>query len=89
MKTFAINIVTNTRAGDAFDAVAINKFPVIYTADSTDDLFDNTEFTDWVHSLLKAESLFEKAKAYVRSIDEDDEIENNIFDLPEKMTWEK
>lgn len=89
MKIFAINIVTDTRAGDAFDAVAINKFPVIYTADSAEDLFENTEFTDWVHSLLKASSLFEKAKAYIRSIDEDDEIENKIFDLPEKMTWDK
>ena len=89
MKIFAINIVTNTRAGDAFDAVAINKFPVVYTADSADDLFDNAEFTDWVLRLLKESSLFENAKAYVRSIADDDEIENKIFDLPEKMTWDK
>lgn len=89
MKTFAINIVTNTRAGDAFDAVAINKFPVLYTADSVDELFENTEFTDWVHSLLKASSLFDKSKAYVRSIDESDSMEEEVFNLPEKMTWEK
>lgn len=89
MKTFAINIVTNTRAGDAFDAVAVNKFPVIYTADSAEDLFENSEFTDWVHGLLKASSLFEKSKAYVRSIDENDEITEEVFRLPEKMTWEK
>lgn len=89
MKTFAINIVTNTRAGDAFDAVAVNKFPVIYTADSAEDLFENSEFTDWVHRLLKASSLFEKSKAYVRSIDENDEITEEVFRLPEKMTWEK
>ena len=89
MKTFAINIVTNTRAGDAFDAVAVNKFPVIYTADSAEDLFENSEFTDWVHGLLKASSLFEKSKAYVRSIDENDEISEEVFRLPDKMTWEK
>ena len=89
MKTFAINIVADTKDGDTFDSVAINKFPVLYTADSADDLFENAEFTDWIRKLLIAERIFNTSRAYTRSIDDEGEIEDNVVKLSEKMSWKK
>jgi hypothetical protein len=89
MKTFAINIVTDTKDGDTFDAVAINKFPVLYMSDSSDDLFENNEFTDWIRKLLVAERIFDNARAHIRSIDEHGETEDKILPLTEKMSWKK
>lgn len=87
MNFFAVNIVTDTKTGDAFDAVALNKMPVIYTGDSADELFESKEFIDFAHNLLKAESLFEKAKVYVRWIGADRLLNEEVFNLPEKMKW--
>lgn len=67
-----MNILTNTRKGDAYDMVAINKFPIIYRTNKVPDEFlKNSCIIDQLNALIKNSATLEHAVLYIRSVDED------------------
>ena len=86
MKTYAINIITDTRDGDAFDSVAVNKFPILFTANSAEELFTEEAFINHVRGLLKYENLYNKSKVFIRTIEGDRSVDV-VYHLPEKIPF--
>ena len=67
-----MNILTNTRKGDAYDMVAINKFPIIYRTNKVPEEFlKNSCIIDQLNALIKNSATLEHAVLYIRSVDED------------------
>lgn len=86
MNLYAINIVTDTRAGDAFDAVAVNKFPILFKANSAEDLFEEEAFNKYIRSMIVDKGLSEKTKLYIRSLCESGESETFITQIRKQKT---
>lgn len=69
---YVMNILTNTRKGDAYDMVAINKFPIIYRTNKVPEEFlKNSCIIDQLNALIKNSATLEHAVLYIRSVDED------------------
>jgi hypothetical protein len=68
-----MNILTPTRKGDAYDLVAINKFPLIYRTDRTpDDFLKDKCVIDNIESLIRNDTVRNKSVLYIRTINEED-----------------
>ena len=66
-----MNILTNTRKGDAYDMVAINKFPIIYrTNKAPEEFLKDTCMIDQLNKLIKNSATLKHAVLYIRSVDE-------------------
>ena len=71
MKTYTINLCTDTKNTDRYDKVAVNKFPIIMKCSDVDELkkyLGNEETTNYVKSMLKQKHLYESAVFYIREI---------------------
>lgn len=78
---YAINIVTNTRSGDAYDRVAINPYPIIYIGnESVEDVLRDDDLLEVFRSYIKNETTYNKASLMIRSID-DLNVEEYIYTL--------
>ena len=67
-----INIVTNTRAGDAYDKVSVNPYPIIYIDDTdTEQLVNDPDFIDVVRKYIKNKIIYNNATINIRSLSED------------------
>lgn len=72
MKTYTINLCTDTKNTDRYDKVAVNKFPIIMKCSDVDELkkyLGNEETANYVKSMLKQKHLYETAVFYIREID--------------------
>ena len=72
MKTYTINLCTDTKNTDRYDKVAVNKFPIIMKCSDVDELkkyLENEETANYVKSMLKQKHLYETAVFYIREID--------------------
>lgn len=72
MKTYTINLCTDTKNTDRYDKVAVNKFPIIMKCSDVDELkkyLGNEETANYVKSMLKQKHLYESAVFYIREID--------------------
>ena len=71
MKTYTINLCTDTKNTDRYDKVAVNKFPIIMKCSDVDELkkyLGNEETANYVKSMLKQKHLYETAVFYIREI---------------------
>lgn len=67
---YAINIVTNTRSGDAYDRVAINPHPIIYIGnESVEDVLRDDDLLEILRGYIKNETTYNKASLMIRSVD--------------------
>ena len=72
MKTYTINLCTDTKNTDRYDKVAVNKFPIIMKCSDVDELkkyLGNEETANYVKSMLKQKHLYETAVFYISEID--------------------
>ena len=72
MKTYTINLCTDTKNTDRYDKVAVNKFPIIMKCSDVDELkkyLGNEETANYVKSMLKQKHLYETAVFYITEID--------------------
>lgn len=78
---YAINIVTNTRSGDAYDRVAINPYPIIYIGnESMEDVLRDDDLLEVLRGYIKNETTYNKASLMIRSVD-GLEVEEHIYPL--------
>lgn len=69
---YVINILTPTRQGDAYDLVAINKFPIIYkTSRKPDDFLYDKCMIEQMEKVILNKTTRDHAILYIRSINED------------------
>lgn len=84
---YTINIVTDTRKGDAYDKVAINKWPIIYkTSKSPDEFIYSTPMISQLQALIKNDTTRNKASLYVRALHDDmtyDDYEYSVKEILE------
>jgi len=79
---YVMNILTSTRLGDAYDMVAINKFPIIYkTGKSPDDFLKDSRIINHINELIKNEATREHAILYVRGIDDNMEFTDTKYSI--------
>ena len=69
---YVMNILTPTRQGDAYDMVAINKFPIIYkTFRSPEDFLHDKCMKDQMESVILNKTTREHAVLYIRCVNDD------------------
>lgn len=79
MKTYVINLCTNTKNTDRYDKVAVNKFPMIVRCNDINELkniLSNKNTSEFIKENLKQKHLYESAVFYIRSVEQ-----NNIDDF--------
>lgn len=71
MKTYAINLVTDTKYTDIYDKVALNKYPIIVrckTESELKDILSSNQTTEYVRSLIKSKRTYDASVWMIRSI---------------------
>ena len=64
MKTYAVNLVVDTKTTDIYDKVALNKFPIIVqckTESELKDILSNDDTFEFVKQLIKSKRVYESA----------------------------
>lgn len=82
MKTYAINLVVNTKFTDIYDKVALNKFPIVIickTEAELKDILSNDNSTEFVRQLIKSRRVYETAEWKIRSIYPDGEVRELVW----------
>lgn len=77
MKTYAINLVTDTKYTDIYDKVALNKFPMIAICKTESELkefLSSQDTIDFVKNMIKNHKLFEASYWMIRCIYSDGEV---------------
>ena len=85
MKTYAINLCTDTKNTDRYDKVAVNKFPMIVRCEDMDklkEILSSENTSNFIKENLKQKHLYESAVFYIRSIDQNS-IEEFCLDVVE------
>lgn len=89
---YCINIVTITKRGDMFDAVAVNKYPLCVSCDNYDEMLEvlhTDEVNTFISSNLKTLFLFNNAKLYIRAFDtETGNYEELQLSVPENYKFD-
>lgn len=84
---YVINIVTNAREGDAYDRVAINKWPIIYKTSKNPDVFIySNQMTSQLQFLIKNDTIKNNASVYIRALHDDmtyDDYEYSVKEILE------
>lgn len=93
MKTYAINLVVDTKTTDIYDKVALNKFPIIIqckTESKLKDILSNNETFEFVKQLIKSKRVYDSAEWKIRSIYDNGEVRELVWDVSElnKMEFE-
>ena len=67
-----MNVLTKTRQGDAYDMVAINKFPIVYATNrSPEDFIKDECIISQLKHLIKNKTTYEQSVLYIRKINKD------------------
>lgn len=86
MKTYAINLVVDTKATDIYDKVALNKFPIIVQCEneaSLKDILSNENTLEFVKTLIKSKRVYDSAEWKIRSIYNNGEVRELVWDVSE------
>lgn len=86
MKTYAINLVTDTKNTDIYDKVALNKFPIIVTCKTESELkgiLSSTESTNFVKKLVKNKRVYNASVWMIRSIYENGTVRELSWKVPD------
>lgn len=84
---YTMNVLTPTRKGDAYDMVAVNKYPIIYKTNRTPDEFLVDEcMKDQLEKVILNKTVKEHAVLYIRCIHND--MTFNDYEYPVKKILE-
>ena len=86
MKTYAINLVVDTKATDIYDKVALNKFPIIVQCPNEaalKDILSNEETLKFVKTLIKSKRVYDSAEWRIRSIYDSGDVRELVWDVSE------
>jgi hypothetical protein len=75
MKTYAVNLVVDTKNTDIYDKVALNKFPIIIkckTESELKDILSQELAQKFIQDHIKSQRVFDSAEWFVRCIYEND-----------------
>lgn len=75
MKTYAVNLVVDTKNTDIYDKVALNKFPIIIkckTESELKDILTQELAQKFIQDHIKSQRVFDTAEWFVRCIYKDD-----------------
>lgn len=82
MKTYAVNLVVDTKNTDIYDKVALNKFPIIIycknEAELREILSTDEKILDYIKTVIKSQRVFDSAEWDIRSLYYDDYTESGI-----------
>ena len=73
---YAINIVTVTKSTDIYDAVAVNKFPILIACNSRDELYGilgGDQVKNFCQQMIKTQNLYDHSKFYIRELDDEND----------------
>lgn len=83
----SINVIVPTTSGKLYDAVAINKYPIIFLHDGPEECWTNEIFINKLHEIIKNEEIWSNSKIYIRRINENEELQEIIINLKEKISY--
>lgn len=86
MKTYAINLVVDTKTTDIYDKVALNKFPIIVQCEneaSLKNILSNENTLEFVKTLIKSKRVYDSAEWKIRSIYNNGEVRELVWDVSE------
>lgn len=75
MKTYAVNLVVDTKNTDIYDKVALSKFPIIIkckTESELKDILSQELAQKFIQDHIKSQRVFDSAEWFVRCIYEND-----------------
>ena len=85
MKTYAINLVVDTKNTDIYDKVALNKYPIIIrckTEVELKNLLSSEDTTNYVKNLIRNKRAYDSAVWMIRSIYKDCSVYELSWDVP-------
>ena len=84
MKTYAVNLVVDTKNTDIYDKVALNKFPIIIkykTEAELKEILSQELAQKFIQDHIKSQRVFDSAEWFVRCI-----YEENVREIVWKIT---
>lgn len=76
-----MNVVCPTKPGDAYDLVALNKFPIVIIDDTLEDVLSSDEIREHIDTLIRNNDyLASKIKLYIREMSEEDEFTSHVLE---------
>lgn len=89
MKTYAINLVVDTKNTDIYDKVALNKFPIIVRCKAEAELKDmlaSESTKEFIKEHIKSKKVFDSAMWNIRSIYPDGTVRELIWEIDELIS---
>jgi hypothetical protein len=84
MKTYAVNLVVDTKNTDIYDKVALNKFPIIIkckTEAELKEILSQELAQKFIQDHIKSQRVFDTAEWFIRCI-----YEENVREIIWKVT---
>jgi hypothetical protein len=84
MKTYAVNLVVDTKITDIYDKVALNKFPIIIkckTEAELKEILSQELAQKFIQDHIKSQRVFDTAEWFIRCI-----YEENVREIIWKVT---
>lgn len=84
MKTYAVNLLVDTKNTDIYDKVSLNKFPIIVQCKTEDELkkmLCSDDSISYVKNLIKSYRVFDTSYWYIRTIYKDGNIREIVWKL--------
>lgn len=84
MKTYAVNLVVDTKNTDIYDKVALNKFPIIIkckTEAELKDILSQELAQKFIQDHIKSQRVFDSAEWFIRCI-----YDENVREIVWKVT---
>ena len=86
MKTYAINLIVDTKNTETYDKVAINKFPIIVmckTEAELKDILTSESTVGFIKTHIKTKKLFDSAQWCIRSVYSDQSVRELVWGVSE------
>lgn len=89
MKTYAINLVTDTKHTDIYDKVALNKYPIVVICKTESELkgiLTSQDTINFVKSLIKSQRLFNTAFWMIRTIYNNGDVREIVWRVSDMIS---
>ena len=89
MKTYAVNLVVDTKNTDIYDKVALNKFPIIVrckTESELKDILANDDTKNFIKQHIKSKRVFDTALWQIRSIYPNGEVRELVWEIDDLIS---
>ena len=89
MKTYAINLVVDTKNTDIYDKVALNKFPIIArckTEAELKEILASDQTRNFIHEHIKSKKVFDSALWNIRSIYPNGDVHEIVWEIDELIS---